>query len=227
MSDDATAADLSELQADNARLRRLLAARDAPGELRHRLRNTLALLRAIIRQSAETREDVEGYATHLEDRLDAIIRAQDAADRSGEVDLHALIADELHHYRAAEGEQVRLNGPTVLLQPRAAQVLALAVHELAVNAVEFGALMVPGGQIEVEWRSATNEPDTPVTLVWKEAGVALPIEQRRRGFGTKVLEETLRYELKTETAIVFEPNGLCCTVKFPLKPQLGRLGSRA
>lgn len=225
MAEDTTVSRLAELEADNARLRRLLDERDAPGELRHRLRNMLAMLRAIIRDSAETRDDIESYVAHLEDRLDALVRAQNAADRGGEVDLHALIADELYHYKAAEEEQVRLAGPTVFLQPRAAQVLALAMHELAVNAVEHGPLMAVGGRVEVEWQVATTESDVLMTLTWKETGMELPVEQRRRGFGSRVLHETMRYELKAETALQFEPDGLRYRVRFPLISQFGRLGT--
>jgi two-component sensor histidine kinase len=227
MTQDAQAARVAELEADNARLRRLLEERDAPGKLRHRLRNTLAMLRVVVRRSAETRDGLDAYVAHLEDRIAAIARAQEAADRRGEVDLHSIVADELHFYGASEGEQAQLSGPLVLLRPRAAQVLALAMHELAVNAVEHGALMADGGGVEVSWRVATDGAGTPLTLTWKETGLTGLAEPSRRGFGTEVLQDTLRYELKAETALAFEPDGLRCTIRCPLPAQIGRVESAA
>ena len=82
---------IAELEADNRRLRRLLDQRDAPGELRHRLNSTLAMLRVIIRKSAETKRDLHAYASHLEDRVDAMARAQAAADSHGSVELHNIL----------------------------------------------------------------------------------------------------------------------------------------
>ena len=84
-------AELAALKADNARLRQLLDARNAPGELRHRQRNTFAMLRMLIRSSAEPAEDLETYVSHLEDRLDAVARVQAAIDIFGQVDLADLI----------------------------------------------------------------------------------------------------------------------------------------
>lgn len=112
---------LAELEADNARLRRLLDKSDAPGELRHRLNSTLAMLRVIIQKSAETKRDLPDYVAHLEDRLEAIARAQHAADARGGVDLQGLLSEELLYYNILDGDQLSLQGPLVLLEPRAAR----------------------------------------------------------------------------------------------------------
>src|SRR3712207_5061444 len=223
MTEDDGAARIAELEADNRRLRRLLDQQDAPGELRHRLQNTLAMLRTIIRRSAETERDREAYVAHLEDRLDAVARAQAAADAFGAIDLHGLLADELFHYGAKEGERAILSGPAIHLQPRAGQVLTLAIHELAVNAVEHGALGTSSGRIEVTWSVAGEEADTQLTIIWKELGLTGIAEGSRQGFGTEVLTRTLSYELKAATAVAFEADGLRCTIRFPLTSHIGRL----
>ena len=216
---------IAELEADNGRLRRLLDQRDAPGELRHRLHNTLAMLRVIIRKSAGTRRDLDAYVGHLEDRLDAVARAQVAADERGSVGLHDLFADELLHYGVKEGERVILSGPDVHLQPRAGQVLALAIHELAVNAVEHGASGTGHGRIEIAWSVASEEVDTPITITWKELGVTGVAAGSRQGFGTEVLTRTIAYELKASTTLAFEADGLRCTLRFPLTERIGRVGT--
>ena len=214
---------LAELEVDNRRLRRLLDQRDAPGELRHRLQSTLAMLRVIIRKSAETNRDLDAYVNHLEDRVAAVARAQGAADERGSVELHDLFVDELIQYQAQEGERVLLSGPEVHLQPRAGQVLALAVHELAVNAVEHGALGEGTGRLEVVWSVAAEEARTSLTIDWKELGSAGVGEGSHEGFGTEVLTRTVAYELKATTTLAYEADGLRCTLRFPLTERIGRV----
>ena len=216
---------IAELEADNTRLRRLLDERDASGELRHRLRNTVAMLRIIIRKSAETNRDLDAYVAHLEDRLEALTRAQAAADLQGWINLHDIVADELQYYTASEGERVLLSGPIVSLETRTGQVFALAIHELAVNAVEHGALTNPAGRIEVAWHIATDEVDTPLTFTWEETGLTGVAERSRHGFGTEVLTRTIPYELRADTALVFKPDGLRCTIRFPFPAGMGRVAA--
>jgi two-component sensor histidine kinase len=224
MAEDSTETErIAELEADNRRLRRLLDQRDAPGELRHRLRGTLTVLRTIIRKSAHTDRDLEGYVGHLEDRLDALMRAQSAADERGSIDLHKLVADELLHYGTSEDERATLTGPEVELQPRAGQVLALAVHELAVNAVEHGSLGTATGRVEIAWRVSGTEPDVVLTFIWRERGATGQTAPAREGFGTEVLTRMLAYELKAESSLAHEPDGILCTIRVPLTDRVGRL----
>lgn len=216
-------AELAALKADNARLRQLLDARNVPGELRHRQRNTFAMLRMLIRSSAEPAEDLETYVSHLEDRLDAVARVQAAIDIFGQVDLADLIGSELLAYTVHEGGQATLTGPAVRLRPAAAQTFVLAVHELTINAIEHGCLGQPSGSLEIRWSVEPEASGLPLTLVWKEAGCAGIAEPGRSGFGTEVLTETIRYELKAATTLAYEPDGLRCTIRFPLAERVGRV----
>ncbi|MFZ5737594.1 MAG: HWE histidine kinase domain-containing protein [Pseudomonadota bacterium] len=218
---DDTPARIAELEADNRRLRRLLDQRDAPGELRHRMRSTMAMLRTIIRKSAGTQRDLDAYVGHLEDRLDALMRAQAVADEQGTIDLHKLMSDELLHYQARDGEHTTIEGPVLQLQPRAGQVLALAVHELAVNAVEHGALG-NGGTIDIRWRVDGDGAAPTLTLVWKETDTTPLSEPSHHGFGTEVLKRTLEYELRAKTDLSFEGDGLRCTIRIPLSERIDR-----
>lgn len=212
---------ITELEDDNRRLRRLLNQRDAPGELRHRLRSTLALLLSVLRKSANTKRDLPDYVAHLEDRLDAIARAQSAAEQHGKVDLRTLVADELLRYGALEGEKLGLSGPEIELLPRAGQIFALAIHELAVNAVEHGALGTENGRVEVSWSVANADPAKLFCLTWRERGVSAEASPAHSGFGTEVLTRMLAYDLKAETDISFEPGELRCTIRLPLTEQIG------
>jgi two-component sensor histidine kinase len=218
--DPDTTAHLKRLEADNARLRRLLDEAGASDGLRHGLRDTMAMLRAVLRLSAETADSVEDYATHLEGRLDAIARVRVTADTFGEVGLHTLISDELMIHLIREGEQATLDGPAVRLRPKAAQLVALAVHELCSNAVEHGVFGLAEGGVEVHW---TVDGAGDLTLMWKETGGSLVGPPARQGFGTQVLTEMLRYELRARTDLAFEPDGLRFTVAFPLVARVGHV----
>lgn len=222
-SPDALADRLAALEADNARLRRLLDATGVPDSLRHAFRDTVVLLRAIMRRSAETADDVEGFLAHLEGRLDALVRVRGRTDEYGEADLHTLISDELLFHLVREGERALIDGPTVRLRPRSAQVLAMAAHELASNAVEHGTLARTEGLVEVVWRIAGTTDDPVLALEWKETGALEDLPgPARRGFGTAVLEDMLSYELKAQSALAFEPDGLRYALRIPLTARIGR-----
>jgi PAS domain S-box-containing protein len=201
------------LRASEGRARLLL------GELQHRVRNTLSVIRSITRRTAETSQSVEDYAMHLDGRINAFARVQTvvARDPAAGVDLTNLVADELLTYVAHEGEQVRIAGPEVRLKPKAAETFGLAVHELATNAVKHGALSVPHGRIRISWRVQNSTEPPRLVFEWKESGTPdRAAKRKRRGFGTDLLERMLTYELKAKTVQTYEPDGLRCTIELPM-----------
>ena len=188
-------------------------------ELQHRVRNTLAVLRSIARRTADTSETVEDYTAHFDGRLDAFARVQAAVTRNpaAGVDLAHLVAEELLSYAAHEGERVSIKGPTLRLQPKAAETLALGIHELATNAVKYGALSSPKGRVQVTWDIADGEAGPRLALEWVESGVELDgAAPRRKGFGAELLERTLAYELKAKAALTFGSTGVRYAVDLPL-----------
>jgi PAS domain S-box-containing protein len=210
-----TSTDVDDLRSLQERQRLLLA------ELQHRVRNTLGVVRSIARRTAVTSASVEEYAMHLDGRLNAFARTQSMVTRDpiAGVDLGVMVAEELLAHSAHEGERIRIDGPSVRFQAKAAETIGLAVHELATNAVKHGSLSVPNGRIEVTWRVEKGDGAAPARLrfSWKETGIrAPPIAPPRRGFGAELLERTLSYELKAKTQLAFEPNGLRCTIDLPL-----------
>jgi two-component system CheB/CheR fusion protein len=126
-------------------------------ELQHRVRNTLGVVRSIARRSAETSPTVQDYAAHLDGRLNAFARTQAMVTRDpeGGIDLEFLVVEELLSYHAREGEQLRVSGPPVRFQPKAAETFALAVHELATNAIKYGGEGLPLRRLNAE-DSAAN-----------------------------------------------------------------------
>ncbi|PAY06751.1 methyltransferase [Bradyrhizobium sp. UFLA03-84] len=187
-------------------------------ELQHRVRNTLGVVRSIARRSAETSANVEDYASHLDGRLNAFARTQSLVTRDPEsgVDLEYLVVEELLAYHAKEGEQVTVSGPRIRLQPKTAETFALAIHELATNALKYGALSNPAGQIEVAWRIDDAAEPLQLLFEWRERGGPVVSPPRRRGFGSELLERTLAFEFKAKSTLDFNPLGLRCTVAIPV-----------
>lgn len=187
-------------------------------ELQHRVRNTLGVVRSIARRSAETSSTVEEYASHLDGRLSAFARTQALVTRDpeGGVDLEYLVIEELLSYKAREGEQMRVSGPMVRFQPKAAETFALAIHELATNALKYGALSQPSGRIEVTWRIDERTEPAELVFEWQERGGPPAPPRPRKGFGTELLERTLAFEFKGQTTMAFNPLGLQCTITIPL-----------
>lgn len=215
---------LAALEVDNARLRRLLDQAGMPDSLRPGMRDTLTMLRTIMRRSAENAEDVDSYVAHLQGRLDALTRVQTTTDTFGEADLHTLISDELLFHLVREGDGATITGPRVRLHSKAALLFALALHELASNAVEHGALPLPHGRVAVTWsaRPAAQDAAEPVLILdWKESGGSGVAQPARRGFGTDVLEEMLAHDLGAHTALTYEPDGLRCAIRLRLTAAIG------
>jgi two-component system CheB/CheR fusion protein len=205
--------DVTPLTRAEERQRLLLA------ELQHRVRNTLGVVKSIARRTAETSETVEDYAMHLDGRLDAFGRVQAMVTRNpgAGVDLAFMVAEELLAYAAREGEQVTIDGPEMRLQPKAAETMALAVHELVTNAVKYGALASPSGRLQVSWTVRDGAEPPKLVFDWVESQVKIDGgSPRRRGFGTELLERTLAYELKAETSLNYRKGGLHCRIELPL-----------
>lgn len=188
-------------------------------EVQHRMRNMLAVIRSIVRRTAESSESVDDLVNHLDGRIGAISRVQLAVTRDPLIgfDLAELIYEELRSCAAHEGEQFMLDGPAVRLKPKAAESIGLAIHELATNAVKYGAFTVSDGWIGIRWMTALRDDQIWLTIDWKESGMqGRPVEERRRGFGTVLLQQTLQYDLDAEVKRMFEPTGLHCEIAFPL-----------
>lgn len=192
-------------------------------ELQHRVRNTLAVVRSIARRTGETSESVEEYAMHLDGRLNSFARTQAMVTRNptSGVDLETLVAEELLSYHAREGEQVRISGPPLRLCSKAAETFALAVHELATNAVKYGALSGRNGRVDIAWTIRASNGERRLDFEWKESGVTLDGEgPSRQGFGTELLERSLPYELGATSTLAFQGDGIRCTIVVPLNARI-------
>jgi two-component sensor histidine kinase len=99
------------------------------------------------------------------------------------------------------------------------------LHELATNAVKYGALAQPAGKVSLTWRLAPKGSGSLLLLDWKESGVIMPENGRpkRRGYGSLLIERALRYQLGAETRLDFEPDGVHCAIALSIEK--GKSGS--
>jgi PAS domain S-box-containing protein len=189
-------------------------------ELQHRVRNILTVVRSVFSRTASSSIGPEELVDHFAGRLDALARTQTIVMKSPAIspDLENLIRDELLSVGVADGPNVRLTGPDVLLPIEAVESIGLAIHELTTNALKYGALKVPGAKLDICWDVNLDYGGRRrLDLTWSEQGVpAVPISPTRQGFGTELIEEALPYRLKAETKLEFRGGGVRCSISLPL-----------
>jgi PAS domain S-box-containing protein len=180
-------------------------------ELNHRVKNTLATVQSIANQSlrnaatpAQARGDIEG-------RLIALSRAHDVLTREGweGANLREIVAHAIEPF----GQRFVVQGPDLRLLPRMALALAMALQELATNAVKYGALSNETGEVEIAW---TADDHRHLALTWTERGGPAVAPPNRRGFGSRLIERSLASDLGGTVALRFEPGGVVCTIAAPL-----------
>ncbi len=209
--------DITERKAGEQRQRLLL------DELNHRVKNTLATVQSIAVQTRKFVSDPFAFDEAFLMRLEALARAHDLlTERSWEgASLEDVLRRTLAPYAASDDGRVTLLGPRIRLSPNAAVSLNMAFHELATNAVKFGALSTSDGRIEVHWRASREGDGEVVGIDWREAGGPEVIVPVRRGFGSRLIEHGLARELEGEAQLVFGPKGLHCRMRFPVSSKLG------
>ena len=188
-------------------------------ELQHRVRNTLAVVQSITARTGKTASDVADYRKRLQGRLDALARVQTLLTRAANTggDLATLVRAEVEA-QATHESQITLVGDELLLSPKAAEVLTLAIHELATNALKYGALSHAGGRVTVTWWIGYEAEEPWLRLDWIETGATTPLRQpERQGFGTALIKRHIPYELEGRSKLTLAPDGAQCRLEFPLR----------
>jgi PAS domain S-box-containing protein len=184
-------------------------------ELNHRVKNTLAAVQSISRQSAKRAESLEDFRDLFEARLVALSQTHNALTHSAWE--HARLGDLLSQQLAPyPPEQVQLGGVDVDLPPREALALGMVFHELATNAAKYGALSTPAGCVRVQW-TVTETGDEPLlVLEWAETGGPMVTAPTRRGFGSRMVQGSVVGELGGAAKLAFEADGFRCRLSVPL-----------
>lgn len=186
------------------------------GELSHRVKNTLAVVQSIATQTARHSASLKIFNEAFQGRLQALASANDAViDGSWKgVTLRHTIHRALKPFGVEE--QVALaDGPIIDLRPQACLALMMILHELATNAVKYGALSEPAGLVTIAWRTGHTGDRQDITLDWIESDGPTVEMPSQRGQGTRFIERSTAYELKGKATIVFEPSGLRATLVMP------------
>ncbi|TAJ69195.1 MAG: PAS domain S-box protein [Phenylobacterium sp.] len=192
-------------------------------ELNHRVKNTLATVQSMAAQALRGETDPAKAYDRFESRLMGLAEVHDVLTRESwhGADLQEVAERALHPFAAGASGQMRLEGTAVWLQPRAALTMALVLHELATNAVKYGALSVEGGRITLSW---TFDPTAErLRLTWSEAGGPPVAQPTRRGFGSRLIERALRGDLQGSVAMTYAPTGLVCLMEAQLPRREGML----
>jgi two-component sensor histidine kinase len=187
-------------------------------ELGHRLKNILTVVQAVAAQTLRQSTDLKSAGEALAFRLAAFGRAADVltASQWEVADLSALIEAAFAMHQGLR-DRYRASGPPVRFRSEVALGLTLAFHELATNATKYGALSNDGGVIEIGWTLDESEPDDPqFGFVWKERGGPAVTPPTRRGFGSLMIERSLRGYLRGDVAIHYQPDGLLFEINAPL-----------
>jgi PAS domain S-box-containing protein len=173
-------------------------------EVDHRVKNVLAAVRALAYQTAKRTTSLDSFLQNFSGRLKALGSANEllTAARWRGAAIEHIAAAELG---ALAPGQTSWDGPELFLTPRAANALSLALHELAANAVKFGALSVDNGRVEVRWRRL---PAGGFELSWTETGGPTVATPTRRGFGSTLLEQVTGRELNGEVRVDYRPSGV-------------------
>jgi len=181
-------------------------------EAEHRAKNVLATVQATVHLTQS--DTPEGLKQAIEGRIQALANVHRlfVESRWEGADLHGLAQEELAAYSPGRETRVQIDGPSVLLEPNAAQAIAVILHELATNAAKYGALSVPNGHVRIEW---SHEQNGQLVLRWTEKG-GPPVEPpTRRGFGARVMENMVRGQFKGELKFDWHPEGLACEIVLP------------
>jgi len=182
-------------------------------ELNHRVKNSLATIQAIAAQSFNGSRSLPEAQEAFTNRIVALSEAHDLLTRENweGADLHDIASRlvTLHGGPARFG----LSGPAIRLSPRTALSLSMALHELATNAVKYGALSVPEGRVTIAWALAPGPGAQRLDLSWAERHGPPVTPPIRRGFGSRLIERGLAAELSGKASIHFEPEGVVCQIR--------------
>ena len=221
---DGTVVGMARIVRDNTARRRADAEKALLlGELDHRVKNILATVSAIIRQTLHAAESPAVFVKSIEGRIQALTRAHGllTRDGSGQGSLQALLATELEPY-GEQGKRMHIDGPEIILSPRAGLVLAMAIHELATNAAKYGAFSTNDGHLSVIWDIEGAQGESILKLDWTETDGPPVVPPERLGFGSSFIERALNYEFDAAVTRTFAPTGLRCVVELPFTEEVFR-----
>jgi two-component sensor histidine kinase len=187
-------------------------------ELAHRSKNLLSVVQAIATETVRSGEDPVELGERLAQRIASLATLQDIAVAGirGGVALRELVEAQLKPFVDTAGDRVRIEGEEIRLKPEAANILGMALHELATNATKYGALSVPEGRLSIAWRlDGTDADDGHFHFSWRESDGPAVTPPTRRGFGRKLTGRIAAASLKATISLDFPSDGAVWLVDAP------------
>jgi two-component sensor histidine kinase len=168
----------------------------------------------VARRTKALSSSLDDFAEKLEDRIGALARVQSlvGGEDRPELLLSDLVRAEVSAHGADWTTRVLIDGPPVLLRERAAEALGLAVHELATNAVKYGALASEAGRLEISWQI---REDKWLDFSWRESGLKKEPDTNKRGYGRELIEVALPHALGAQTRLDIQADSVVCSIELP------------
>lgn len=212
--------DVTRHREDNARSRMLI------DELNHRVKNTLSTVQSIVTQALHGPVEPNAIRDAIETRLLALSQSHDLLTSSNweGTGLYDLVGTALHPFEVVTGQPERftITGDNVHLPPKTTLSLAIALHELATNAVKYGAFSNETGTVAIEWTVEPGAPGDRLVLRWQERDGPPVLPPTRKGFGSWVIERGLAHELGGKVTLDYLSHGVACTIDIPAPARPGK-----
>jgi two-component sensor histidine kinase len=211
--------DITEHKRSEEHLRLLI------NELNHRVKNTLATVQSLASQSfrglkSNGGQELPALYAAFEARLFALARGHDILTRENweGAGLGEIVAQAFAPYCGVSDDcsRIQVDGPDLRVAPSMALSLSMAMHELCTNAVKYGALGAPAGRVHVSWSTLDTLSGLRLAMRWEEHGGPPVSPPSRKGFGSRLIQEGLARELNGEVRLIYQPQGLICTIDAPL-----------
>lgn len=185
-------------------------------ELDHRTKNMMAVVSSMAALTARDAVSVESYSQDFTQRLASLAASHSLLTKSqwGATDIRELIADVVGVHLSKQNPRLHIQGCELFLPAKAALSLGMIFHELATNAVKYGAFAKPHGAVVVTCESL-SEPSPLVRLSWRETGVGPCLKPERTGFGTKLIQSSARHDLGGSAEVTYSDDGIRYEIVFP------------
>ena len=184
-------------------------------ELDHRVKNNLFSVQALAEQTARSAKSVDEFVRAFSGRIRSMAVAHEALAQAHweGAELSELLRRLLEPYGNAKPDRIKCVGDRVVLSPAMAPPLCMALHELATNAVKYGALSSPKGSVTIQWTAHANR----LRIEWKEQDGPTVTQPNRHGFGTDLVQGVTRHQLRGDVEFHFDPHGVSCIITVPLQ----------
>lgn len=188
------------------------------GELNHRVKNSMATMQSIAHQTMRSAGSLEEARNTLDARLHSLSSAHDVLTRENweGATLGEVVEGALHPFRTDSRARFSVGGPELRIAPRAALAFSMALHELATNAVKYGALSADIGKVIVNWELDAVSAPRSLVVRWEELNGPPVKSPARSGFGSRMIERMLVGEIGGKARIDYRPRGVVCIIEAPL-----------